>query len=397
MEGDTYHYTTDTFMAKAAAGQLPDVCYVPLTEASKVGESGYVAEISGKLEELGYLDAYVDDIKELITTADGEVYSYCSGSNKFGLFANKTVLEEAGLLNEDGTFTAPQTWDELAEMAGQIKEKTGKAGFGFPTTSNCGGWHFVSLACSYGVEFETQNEDGTWTASFNTPEAVEVLQYIKDLKWKYDALDDNSFIDNAQLHTNFGSGQAAFMMGAPVDSNFDSFNNKGGMTAEELLVLPIPEGSVQRGALSGGALYVFPTDITDEELDAAFKWLEFDGLGMSLSDEAYESTKASYEQKIADGKIVVPRELTTVWKSGDVSEKLNAIREEVGNVAYEQIAAYVEDTEVVRVMEPAVYCQQLYSILDGVVQAVITDENADCEQLIADAANDFQVNYLDLE
>lgn len=396
VELDTYNYSSDTFMAKAAAGQLPDICYVPMTEAKKVGESGYVKEISDKLQELGYLDAYKDEVKEIITDADGKIYSYCFASYKFGLMANKTVLEEAGLLNEDGSFDAPDTWEELGEMAGEIKAKTGKAGLSFPTINNCGGWHFVSIAGSYGVNFETQNEDGSWTASFNTPEAVAALQFVKDLKWKYDALDDNSFIDNSQALTLIGSGQAGFLQGVPNDYNLGEFNNNG-MTPDEILIFPIPEGPEGRCALSGGSMEVFPADITDAQLDAAFKWLEFDGLGMSMSDATCDNVKAEYEIKVSKDRTVLPLVVDTCFKSGDGVEKKNTILEELTNVSYDQVAAYAEDTESVLVPEPSIYCQELYAILDGVVQEVITNEDADCEQLIADAANDFQVNYLDLE
>ncbi|MEG2584096.1 MAG: hypothetical protein RSA27_06290, partial [Oscillospiraceae bacterium] len=39
--------------------------------------------------------------------------------------------------------------------------------------------------------------------------------------------------------------------------------------------------------------------------------------------------------------------------------------------------------------------QDLYKILDSAVQAVVTDENANVEEIVKNAANDFQVNYLD--
>lgn len=396
VEMDTYSYASDTFMAKAAAGQLPHVNYVPLTEAQKIGESGYVVELTDKLEELGYLDTYKDEVLDIITTEDGKIYSQCFGSNKFGLIVNMTVIEEAGLLNEDGTFDAPDTWEELAVMASEIKAKTGKAGLSFPTMNNAGGWHFVSLAYSYGVEFVTQNEDGTWSASFNTPEAVEALQFVYDLKWKYDALDDNSFIDNAQARLLVGSGQAAMMQAVPVISNFKVFAQNG-MLPEEVGVYAIPAGPEGRRALGGGSLHVFPADITDEELDAAFKWIEFRGYGHTLNDDSFENLKANYERYVSEGWGVSPVILDSSYKSGEYVERVNELLGEVANLEYAQVAEYVEDTESVVVPEPGIYCQELYAILDGAIQEVITNQDADVEQLIADAAHDFQVNYLDLE
>ena len=44
--------------------------------------------------------------------------------------------------------------------------------------------------------------------------------------------------------------------------------------------------------------------------------------------------------------------------------------------------------------EPAC-CQQLYSILDGIVQKVITDKDVNIDAIIEEAVKDFQTNHLD--
>lgn len=41
-----------------------------------------------------------------------------------GLYINKPLFTKAGLVNEDGSVKVPQTYEELAEFAGIIKEKT---------------------------------------------------------------------------------------------------------------------------------------------------------------------------------------------------------------------------------------------------------------------------------
>ncbi len=45
--------------------------------------------------------------------------------------------------------------------------------------------------------------------------------------------------------------------------------------------------------------------------------------------------------------------------------------------------------------EEPVCAQGLYGILDGCIQEVLTNKDADCKSLIEKANNDFQVNYLD--
>ena len=45
--------------------------------------------------------------------------------------------------------------------------------------------------------------------------------------------------------------------------------------------------------------------------------------------------------------------------------------------------------------EEPVCAQELYGILDNCIQAVLTDKNADCAELLKKANSDFQQNYLD--
>lgn len=42
------------------------------------------------------------------------------------------------------------------------------------------------------MDFCKQRDDGSWEATFDTQEAKDALQYIKDLKWKHDALMDDT-------------------------------------------------------------------------------------------------------------------------------------------------------------------------------------------------------------
>ncbi|MBQ6554578.1 MAG: hypothetical protein IJL89_05045, partial [Firmicutes bacterium] len=44
--------------------------------------------------------------------------------------------------------------------------------------------------------------------------------------------------------------------------------------------------------------------------------------------------------------------------------------------------------------EPEVACQELYSILDGVIQAIFADSDADIPALVEEAANKWQSNEL---
>ena len=109
---------------------------------------------------------------------------------------NAEVFADAGLVDEDGIPLYPKTWEELAEVAQTIKDETGSAGLCLLAQDNAGGWHFSNIAWCFGAELEEQDADGKWMANLNSPEAVAAMQYVKDLKWKYDVLTSDPTSEN---------------------------------------------------------------------------------------------------------------------------------------------------------------------------------------------------------
>ena len=43
-------------------------------------------------------------------------------------------------------------------------------------------------AWDFGAKLATDNGDGTYTSNLNSKEAVAAMQYVSNLKWKYDVL-----------------------------------------------------------------------------------------------------------------------------------------------------------------------------------------------------------------
>ena len=60
-----------------------------------------------------------------------------------------------------------------------------------------------------------QENDGSYTATFDSQEMRDALQYMYDLKWKYNALPDDIAIDKAGLESMFGSDEVAMMIADP--------------------------------------------------------------------------------------------------------------------------------------------------------------------------------------
>ena len=172
IETSTYTYATDTFLPKAMAGQLPTLYQTYYTEIDKIIDSGYAADITDMMTELDMADALYPNVYDVVEK-DGKLYGIPIQLYVQGLVCNVSIFKEAGLVDADGVPIFPQNYDELIETAKTINEKTGAAGFGMPTTANGGGWHFMNMAWSNGVEFMAKEND-KWVAKFDT----QIFRYL---------------------------------------------------------------------------------------------------------------------------------------------------------------------------------------------------------------------------
>ncbi len=392
IEPDTWSFSVDTFMPKAAANQLPDYFYVPFTEVDKIVDSGYAADLTDVLEGAGYLDKMNDLVRNQVTR-DGKVYFFPVNYYIMGLMGNRQLLEEAGELDENGLMQWPQTFEELGELAGRIKAKTGKAGYILPTMKNQGGWHFMNIAWAYGTEFMAQ-EDGKWVAKFNSPECEAALQFVKDLKWKYNALSDNMFIDNAEGQKMLSTGQGALYMNVPNRSALQTCVVNNGMDPDDIMAGRMPGGPEGRYALLGGSLRMMPAGVSQEKKEAALKWFDFQGLGPEVDEDSLKTLEDDLIAMQESNLPIFSSVLFGVWKSGSGIDAKNELQEKYANMKPGYFDDYLMlDTVTPRAEEP-MNAQELYTLLDSCIQAVLEDENADVHQLLEDAANDFQNNYL---
>ena len=391
VEPTKWVYDLKSFYAKAAGGQLPTLYNTAFTEASAIKSAGYAADITDELKKQGIYDKMNKQILELVSE-DGKVYAYPSEAYVLGLTYNVKYFEQAGLMNEDGTPKQPKTWDELVDFAVKLKKATGKPGFVFPTANNNGGWHFTQLAWSYGVNFMKKDSKGKWKATFNTPEAVAALQWVKDLKWKYDVLPANTIIDFTELQKTFATGGAAMMVGAGTEY-FANF----GMDPDSIGAMPIPAGPKKHVTLMGGKLYEITAGSSKKQIEGAIKWIQT-SCTPNITEEYKKNTEDSFKTKVKNGTLVTVKAMSTWNKDAETVKFVDEMIEKYanGNIAhvkpYNDFLNDVGDCEI-RPEEP-VCAQELYGILDGCIQEVLSNKNADCAELIKKANSDFQSNYL---
>jgi len=383
---DYYFYAVDTFVPMAEAGDCPVVFQPWYTETQKLINGGYVADITDILAERGWLDTMNPSIKDLMSK-DGRTYGMPRDGYALGLMVNVALFKQAGIVDADGLPIYPKTWDELAETAKKIKDATGAAGLCLLAADNAGGWHFSNIAWAFGATLCTADAAGKFTANLDSPEAIEAMEYVKSLKWKYDVLTADPTVENwGTGFTQVGTGGAAMYIGANDAVSHPTYDN--GLPVGDFGLAPLPAGP--RGdqySLSGGTPYMFSADATKEQINAALDYIVLMGRG-PVTDEAGMRADAKY--RVDSGIPVIDR--FPCWTDQSIIDAEKAITDEFSNVdmrLYNDYFDTVKKPGNLRMEEPG-DTQSMYAELTSVLQAVITDKNADVAALMKTADENYQ-------
>lgn len=393
IEKDSTSIKPDVFLTLASSGQLPDMYRVAYTEPQRIIDSGYARDITEFLVKYGYADV-TNKTSLGVVERDGKYYGVPYTLSGVGMCHNMNLYEKAGLVNEDGSPKYPKTYDELVEVAKTIKEKTGKAGFAIMTKDTVGGWQFMNIAWSFGVEFMKKDENGKWKATFNSPEGAAALQYVKDLKWKHDVLPENILLDKNEIIKLFATDQLAMNICGSATSWLSRHIFLFGMEKDKIASSPTPEGPAGRYSQIGGDVWMFSKEATDEQVDAAFKWLAIKGESPTLTDESYKNIEDSLRTENEAGNIVLKSAEMSVWENEDRINKVNALYEKYTNVLPYLHDPFVAENTITKSEEP-IGCQKLYALLSTAMQKVLMDENADCAKIMEETAQTFQRDVLD--
>ncbi|MGN6711914.1 ABC transporter substrate-binding protein [Anaerocolumna jejuensis] len=384
---DHYKYATDTFVSLAESGNLPTIFETWYTEPQKLINGGFVADITDELKARGWDTAMNPSILNLLSK-DGKIYGIPRDGYALGLMINTELFEEAGLVDDKGIPKYPKTWEELAKTAKTIKDKTGQAGLCLLAKDNAGGWHFSNLAWDFGATL-TLEKDGKFVANVNTPEAIKAMEYVKSLKWEYDVLTpDPTNEDWGTGFVNLGTGTAAMYIAANDAVNQPTQVN--GLPVDKLSLVPLPAGPGGQYSLSGGTPYMFSKDATPDQINAALDYLEVMGKAPVATDDAVAGMKADAQNKKDSGVPVIPR--FPCWIDQKVLDAESAVQKEYSNVDMNLFNDYfniIKTDGNLRLEEPG-SAQDLYAELTKVLQAVITDKNADVAALMKTANDNYQ-------
>jgi ABC-type glycerol-3-phosphate transport system substrate-binding protein len=376
VQPEEYEWKATTFAAQLAGGTLPDVFEIPFTDGKTLIENGQLADIDAQFQELPYAGDFNPNVLDAGTGADGKVYAIPAKSvYGIGLHYNRALFAQAGLDPDD----PPTTWEEVRADAKAIADATGQAGYATMTQDNTGGWQLTVATYARGGRVQETNGDGTYTATLDNEGTKAALEYLRALRWEDGSMGANFLLDWTSINQAFAAGQVGmFTSGSDI---YTSLVQTNAINPDDYGLTAVPLEGDDAGVLGGGTLAAVSTSADEEVKDAAVKWIDFYYL-RKLTDQ--QAAVQDAETLVASDQPVGTPVLPIF--SQEQYEQSQAWIADLVNVPLDQMTGF---TDVIfdqpLVPEPAGSTQELYGALDTVVQAVLTDEDADIDALLEQA------------
>jgi hypothetical protein len=229
----------------------------------------------------------------------------------------------------------------------------------------------------YSMGGDIARKDGDkWVADFNNEKGKQALQYLHDMRWTDNSMGAKQLLEATDVQRMMGSGQLGMYMAAPdnVPVLVKQFNGK----YEDYGIAGMPGG---QGTLLGGEGYMLNPKASPEKIKAGLEWIQW----KYLNPDRFEK----HIQQYVDGKqpVGLPAEPTPdVWQ-GAVRDQQLALKAKFANVPAANYQSYVDTTSKIKGSIEPPNAQQVYAALDSVMQAVLTDQNANIDQQLSSASS----------
>ncbi len=368
-----WEWSAETFATQLAGDTLPTSFRVPFTDAKGLAERKQIADVTEYVEALPYFDEFNPSVLEATKGLDGQIYGLPTDVYGVGLHYNRELFEQAGLDPD----SPPTTWDEVRTAADAIAEETGQPGYVQMTTNNTGGWMLTTLTYSLGGRMES--EDGA-EATVDNEQTAEGLQMLQDMRWSDDSMGRNTNFEWGTINEAFAAGKVGMYMSGSDIYNALVTTNQVKPDTYGLAALPLSD-SGEAGILGGGSVAAVSAKASAEEAEAAVKWNDYYRMARLYDeDAAVTDAKTLSEGDQPVGTPTLPTFDQAKW------DEVQGWIEPYVNVPRDQMTSFTDGVfEQTLISEPPSRTQELYAILDSVVQKVLTDENADVDALLADA------------
>ncbi|WP_419818149.1 ABC transporter substrate-binding protein [Glaciibacter flavus] len=377
--GVEYEWKAPTFAAQLAGGSLPDVFLVPFTDTKTLLENGQLMDVTDEMKSLGYSDKFNPVILNEVKDDKGHIFGFPRQAYANGLHYNRDLFKQAGLDPDK----PPTTWDEVREDAKIISDKTGKAGYATMTKGNTGGWQLTTQSVSRGAVDQT-DKDGKVKSTIDNAATKETLQWLSDLRWRDNSMGNNFLLDWSGINKEFAAGNIGmYTSGSDV---YTALVRDFGMKPAQYGLTVIPTQGDDAGVLGGGDVAVMSPKIDAAHKKAGITWIDWYYMQKLLDkNAAVADAKALAASDQAVGTPVLP-----VLDKATYEQDQEWIKPYV-NVPLDQMKGFSDGIfDQKPVGESKVQTQPIYALMDNVVQAVLTDQNADIDALLKKVDSDAQ-------
>ena len=380
-EPQEYNWTAPTFTAALAAGTLPIVFTIPFTDGKGLIQQHQIVNIDARVRALPYVDKFNKSVLVNGQDADGKIWAVPTQAYGMCLTYNRTLFTQAGLDPNN----PPTTWDEVKADAKIISAKDHVAGFAEMATQNTGGWQLATMTYSLGGRMETVGSDGKVTATVDNSATKAALAYLHSLRWDDNSMGSTFDYNWGSINQAFTAGQIGMFTGG--SDLYTTMVQNDNLNSADYGITVIPLASdPNAGVLGGGTLAAVNVVTTEDQRDAAVDWIDFYYMNKLLTQEgAVADAQALKDNKQPVGVPALPifdkatYDQSQVWIKDYINVPTDQMTNFTSKIFNEQL-----------VNEPAVNTQDLYAALDPVVQAVLTDKNADIDALLLAANKQIQ-------
>lgn len=151
-----------------------------------------------------YIDKYKDHLVEQRNMVDGKTYRLPLNATTYGIIYNKDMFRAAGIVDENGEPTPPETWDELVDYAKKLTNPD-KQEYGIVFNAKDSSWFGSDInqsAASSGGYMDINRQ----TMKYDYTVQGEIMKKIMQIK------EDGSYVPGAEGLTN-DAARARFAAG----------------------------------------------------------------------------------------------------------------------------------------------------------------------------------------
>jgi multiple sugar transport system substrate-binding protein len=312
------------------------------------------------------------DVLEHCRDDAGKLFGLPCRGNMRGMYYSRARFQQAGLDPD----SPPTTWDEYREAAGRLTNRA-KNQYG---VGNVGGGDgtITFLNWLYSAGGQTQVEEGgKLKATLDSPQAVSVLQLLKEMRWQDQSISPVLYQSiSKDLMGDLATGRVAMTDHAPTGT---ADVRKFGGKLDAFSFGPTPQNG-GNAVFESLTAYSFAPNASKEQLAAAFQFATYS----KFDPEAAEIRLKGMQQ---DGAFIpLQADSVAVLKpDSPVRKALDAVQAKYAGTSAENSAAYYQATNGFKgfgfpLIDPATVNDHIASV----VEAVLTKRDADIESLLGD-------------